>query len=154
MGLVAVVLHADPELVATTWLRQVLGDRVGMVCTELPGPDIFADYLPIVQVVALPSPPSDRRVHLVALMQVITRADVSVGRPGTSALAHLVAAHFADMSGRVVEVPAVGSAPAGRVAVSTVRYVSTPTEMLDANDSVVAFSFTGEIYLRPLAFPR
>lgn len=148
----AVVLHADPELVVTTFLRGRLGDGVGMVCSELPGPDDLSDWLPVVQVVALPSPSADRRVHTVARLQVVTRVGLAAGRPGAAALANMVAAHFADMGGRVVEVPAVSPAPAGRVAVSAVRNLSSPSEFLESNNiRLVCFAFTGEIFLRPFA---
>lgn len=146
----AVVIHADAELVAIVHLREALGDLVGLVCSELPGPDDLDTRLPIIQVVALPSPPSDRRVHDIARLQVITRVPEESQRPGAIALAGLVGAHFADLAGRTVALPAVDFTPAGTVTVSTVRRQSRPSELPDPNEGVIAMAFTGELYLRPL----
>lgn len=147
----AVVLHADPELVVTTFLRGRLGNGVGMVCSELPGPEELTGYLPIVQVVALPSPPSDLRVQAVHRVQVVVWVAEASGRPGAAALAGVVAAHFADMGGRMVEVPAVAPLPAGGVAVSAVRRQSSPSAFSDPNGRIVGMGFTGEVLVRPLA---
>ncbi|WP_435110162.1 hypothetical protein [Nocardiopsis synnemataformans] len=144
-----VVLHADAELVAITWLRSRLGDTVGMVCSELPGPDAFEGFLPIVQVVRLPSPPSDRRVHDIARVQVIVRVDESTSRPGAIDLAGYVAAHFAALSGQTITLPATEYTPGGSVTVGCIRRQSNPDPHRDDNTNLLALAFTGELYLRP-----
>lgn len=144
-----VVLHADAELVAITWLRERLGANVGMVCSELPLPDEFEGLLPIVQVVRLPSPSSDRRVHDIARLQVVVRVDESAGRPGAIDLAGYVAAQFAAMSGQQVNLAATEHTPGGPVTVGCVRRQSNPAPFPDDNTDLIAWSFTGELYLRP-----
>jgi hypothetical protein len=144
-----VVLHADAELVAITWLRERLGEHVGMVCSELPEPDAFAGLLPIVQVVRLPSPPADRRVHDIARMQVIVRVDESVSRPGAIDLVGYVAAHFAALSGQTLTLPATEYTPGGPVTVGCIRRQTNPSPDRDDNTNLLAMSFTGELYLRP-----
>lgn len=148
-----VVFHADAELVAITWLRQRLGATVGMVCSELPLPEVFASVLPIVQVTRLTSPPSDRRVHDIARLQVVVRVHQAAGRPGAIDLAGYVGAHFAAMSGQTITVPPAEYTPGGPVTVSCIRRQSNPTPDSDDNENVLAWAFTGEAYLRPFRTP-
>lgn len=144
-----VVLYPDAELVAITWLRDRIGDVVGMVCSELPEPESFDGLLPIVQVVRLPSPSADRRVHDIARVQVVVRAAESTSRPGVIDLAGYVAAHFAAMSGQTITLPATEYTPGGPATVGCIRRQSSPSPFRDDNTNLLAMAFTGELYLRP-----
>lgn len=144
-----VVLYPDAELVAITWHRARLGDAVGMVCSELPEPELFAASLPIVQFVRLPSPPADRRVHDIARLQCIVRVDEATGRPGAIDLAGYVSAHFAAMSGQTITLPPTTYTPGGAATVGCVRHQSNPSPFRDDNTNLISLAFTGELYLRP-----
>lgn len=132
------VRFADPVLVATTYLRDVLGSQAGMVAAEPPGPEEYDDSLPLVLVRVLPSPPMANRFAL-----DVARLDFEVHHggplPDAMALAREVNAHVRALGGRTI----------GGVTVSTVRRVSTPELRSDPNESVRAVGFTGELYLRP-----
>ncbi|WP_146159629.1 hypothetical protein [Allonocardiopsis opalescens] len=124
---------------AITYLRDVLGDAVAHVCSELPGPDEMAALLPLVQVERLPSPPMANRYALdVARMDISAR--VATGRPDAITLATLAGAHIRAMPGRTI---------AG-VTVSTVRRQTGPEERADENTNLRVAGFTCELYLRSI----
>ncbi|MBB5431349.1 hypothetical protein [Nocardiopsis composta] len=143
-----IVHHADAELAAITWLRPRLPEVT--VCSERPLPDAFAAALPIVQITRLPSPPSHRWVHDIARMQWRVMVPESWERPGAIDLAAFVGAQVAAMSQAVIPVLEGVYTPAGTVAVTQVARQTAASEAEDPNDSVIAFAFTAELYLRPL----
>jgi len=144
-----VILYPDAELFAITWHRARLGDAVGMVCSELPEPELFSGSLPIVQFVRLPSPPADRRVHDIARLQCVIRCGEDMGRPEAIDLAGYVSAHFAAMSGQTITLPATTYTPGGAATVGCVRHQSNPSPFRDDNTNLIGLAFTGELYLRP-----
>ncbi|GAA4928761.1 hypothetical protein GCM10023224_05060 [Streptomonospora halophila] len=133
------VLFGDPLLVATTYLRDVLGAAATEVAHEPPGPEEYAAALPLVLITQLPSPPMLNRYAL-----DVARLDVEVHHDGELAdamgLARLANAHMRALGGRTVEL----------VTVSTVRNTTTPEPREDPNDSVRVAGFTCELVLRPI----
>lgn len=138
-------VFGDAELVLITWLRDHLGDQVGHVCSELPGPnEFFAGLLPIVQVVRLPSPPMANpyaldRARMAVTVHVASQAAGDPGRPGATQLASTVGAAVQTMRGRTVD----------GITVSTVRDQTGPEIQDTNNEDVAVAGFTCVLLLRP-----